>query len=29
MTCIHDGVDPYCGDIAFGAPVPAECTRVR
>ncbi|HVM24942.1 MAG TPA: TadE family protein, partial [Candidatus Limnocylindrales bacterium] len=25
-VCVHDGVDPLCGDIAFGATPPDECT---
>ena len=27
MTCVHDGVDPFCGDVAYGATVPPECTE--
>ena len=27
MTCVHDGVDPLCGDVAYGATVPPECTE--
>lgn len=28
MTCVHDAVDPYCGDIAYGAPLHPECTEL-
>ena len=29
MTCIHDGVDPLCGTVAFGATPPAQCTEMH
>src|SRR5688572_6299160 len=28
-TCIHDDVDPRCGDVAFGHAAPPECPAVQ
>ena len=28
-TCIHDDVDPRCGEVAFGHAAPPECPAVR
>lgn len=29
MTCVHDDVDPFCGDVAYGAAVPPECLELQ
>lgn len=28
-VCVHDGVDPECGNEAFGATVPAQCSELN
>ena len=29
MTCVHDEVDPFCGDVAYGVPIPGSCMEMQ